>query len=426
MGTHAENGENGFLRILLLEGDDVRAFVTQCELNNLERPCTLGRISNSTELWEKISRLNPNVILLGGNFASTDQVRELRTRGMTLPLVCIVEDSDSTRAAQLLKAGASDCIYSSQMHAVGECLEANLTGKKLPSPTYQGTSLIVPGAAIPLRHDWWNHDVAALWVKTRAALNGFSGQLQTFSRKCQHRFEEFIPVCKNFWRQIKVRYLVKIADTIARQKANPRKARPESFAASTPQFDNRRVYENSDIEPATERRNTGSGADPIEAPEEVYRDGEQPRRHHPMPQENSDEAIHSIELAFKALFHTSFDAIILVDNNGSILHANAAAALLFGVETASLLGMKFLSFAAPASVQSAESEWEMLLTLASHHGELPMLNAQGVLKNVEFRGRTNLWFGVHLLLFRETQAASPRVSSPPAGFMSAVDEMKKN
>jgi hypothetical protein len=42
----------------------------------------------------------------------------------------------------------------------------------------------------------------------------------------------------------------------------------------------------------------------------------------------------------------------------------------------------------------------MLLTLASHQGELRLQLAEGEERVVEFRGRTNLWFGVHLIVLR--------------------------
>jgi len=117
--------------------------------------------------------------------------------------------------------------------------------------------------------------------------------------------------------------------------------------------------------------------------------------------DEKDETLQAMELSFKTLFHVSLDALLLVDNNTSILHANSAAHSLFGLRGADLLGRKFLNFVTTESKADAEAAWEMLLTLASHEGDLVLLNHRGKRTEIHFRGRTNLWFGVHLLVIKD-------------------------
>lgn len=403
VGTNADFERNGFLRILLVEEDDVRAFVAQCELSRLERPCSVQRISTLEELGESVGRFKPGVVILGERVSELGRVREVRAGGVTLPLICVLHDEEVDGAVGLMNAGANDCILSSQMAFIGECVRNNVEARNSRGLFCQEFEA---GERGKLNGEGGVNGRWGQWERWRESLGLWRARVsdrqywEETGERARHRWREFQALCGTVWQKLKVRYLIGLAELIARQKGKMKRApvigeRIQARRAAGEPLERSDVSRFAAVEDSREIRAVEQSDGEME---ELGGSGSSSRSR----VENGDgsEAFHSLELAFKALFHTAFDPIILVDNASAILHANAAAAAILGSRTADLLGRKLLAFAAKDCAAEVESEWEMLLTLASHQGELRLQLAEGEERVVEFRGRTNLWFGVHLIVLR--------------------------
>jgi PAS domain S-box-containing protein len=412
VGTDADFERNGFLRILLVEEDDVRAFVAQCELSRLERPCSVQRVSSLEELAVSVGRFKPAVVILGERVSEPERVREVRAGGVTLPLICVLREEEVDGATGLMNAGANDCILSSQLAFIGQCVRNNVEAENsrgLFCQEFQAGERGYLNSEAGANGGWkqWEQwqERFGLW-RARVSARGY---WEEKGERARQRWREFQSFCGAVWQKLKVRYLVGLAELIARQKAKGalKKGEPvsaeerieiEDFAAKE------RLDPAGIVETRLQRAAKGRGEHRGEM--DLKREFKVDREFDSTPVDEvefateREDAFHSLELAFKALFHTAFDAILLVDNASAILHANAAAATLLGSRTADLLGRKLLAFAAKGCATEVESEWEMLLTLASHQGELRLQLAEGEERVVEFRGRTNLWFGVHLIVLR--------------------------
>jgi PAS domain S-box-containing protein len=121
----------------------------------------------------------------------------------------------------------------------------------------------------------------------------------------------------------------------------------------------------------------------------------------PEKEPSDTDTLRTLELSFKVLFHTSFDAMFLLDGLGSFLHANAAACALVGVAPADLLGKSLLDFVPGSERPQVSSMWEALLIEGRQKGEFRFQSSRGEIRDVLISARANLWFGVHLIVARD-------------------------
>lgn len=120
------------------------------------------------------------------------------------------------------------------------------------------------------------------------------------------------------------------------------------------------------------------------------------------PDDSGDQdTLRTLELSFKTLFHTALDPTFLLDGLGSFLHANAPACALLGVSAADLLGKSLLDFVPGDEKAQASAMWEALLIEGRQKAEMRLQSAHGELRDVYISARSNLWFGVHLLVARD-------------------------
>jgi PAS domain-containing protein len=400
VGTDVKNGENGFLRILLVEEDDVRAFVAQCEINKIEVPCSLRRSNSLPANSANLQACHASLILLGDAFSTPACLSDLRRDRSSIPIICLIAEPDPARADRLIRSGATDCLYSSQIRGLSACLASRLSGHPSATPFYLEFKSSAPVEFLSLRSERLRELCNCARDRAQNFVKSLPPSYRRLSDLTDQRLSQLDLFCARIWRitrarlqSVSSRWNLHRALILFRRRPSQNHPLPKT---------NLPPRASQALNPAP-RRNLRSPIPLPDAPALAAHRFGSPGSLRDEDQEYN-EAFHSVELAFKALFHSSFDALLLLDNSAAILHANAAAIALFGSSHANLLGKRLFDFASPTHRESLNSSWEMLLTLASHEGDF-QLAAASVPRALHFRGRTNLWFGVHLLVLRETPLA---------------------
>lgn len=350
------------LRILLAEDDDVEAFLLHCEINRLPRPCSFGRINKPELLADKLQSFEPDVLILAGSFAHPQHVRLLRRSGLDLRIICLVTNIAQADAA--LAAGAHDSLLVSQISALAVCLEQR---SENAAPSYKTVRTSGPAA--------FGSASALQQLITR-------GQLWLGSRRVK---------ALQAWRDfgLKAAALGSAAQTwlLARidavKKSEWLKYKPMRPKEPVSSARSRVIPQN---EPVNVRLN-------------VLR--AEPAAFAPPSEPGDSEALRSLEISFKTLFHASLDAIFLLDAETRFVHSNAAGGVLLNTAPAELLGRKLIEYVPKEDAARLLKLWELLLIEEQQKGELKLRSAAGSLRQINFSARANLWCGVHLFIAKD-------------------------
>jgi len=107
------------------------------------------------------------------------------------------------------------------------------------------------------------------------------------------------------------------------------------------------------------------------------------------------------EGAFRALFDSSIDAILIVDDSRRYLDANPAACELLGVPHAEIAKYRIDDFAAPALRPHIEETWSAFLRDGKQSGDYELIRSDGTIRSVEFNATANFVPGCHLSSLRD-------------------------
>lgn len=99
---------------------------------------------------------------------------------------------------------------------------------------------------------------------------------------------------------------------------------------------------------------------------------------------------------YRAAFEESNDAMVIADDEGRILDANATAAAIYGVDTTELRGRRLSAFL-PASFDF-ESSWRSFQTDGHRRDTMTVINADGNERTIEYAGTADVVPGQHLLV----------------------------
>lgn len=102
---------------------------------------------------------------------------------------------------------------------------------------------------------------------------------------------------------------------------------------------------------------------------------------------------------FRAVFEESFDAMVIIDDDGEYIEANDRAADLCGVTKETLLERSIGAFV-PEDFD-VEAEWHELHEAGSTRGTLPIIAADGTERIVEYAATANIVPGQHLAILRD-------------------------
>src|SRR5262249_7452208 len=102
---------------------------------------------------------------------------------------------------------------------------------------------------------------------------------------------------------------------------------------------------------------------------------------------------------FHAVFDGALDALVIADDEGRCLEANAAAAALFGLERKHLLRRRIADFAAPAS--DVGRVWQEFLMWGQGRGDFRLVRPDGSACDLEYSVTADFLPGRHLAAFRD-------------------------
>lgn len=124
--------------------------------------------------------------------------------------------------------------------------------------------------------------------------------------------------------------------------------------------------------------------------------------HYAIERKRVEEALRDSEQRLRAIFESSHDAIILADDQGRLVEANAVAADLFGLEADDLLGRSAGEFMMDG--HSTRVEWGKLIARGRYRGELKLRAADGKVRDVEAYAAANVVPGRHLSVIHDITA----------------------
>jgi PAS domain S-box-containing protein len=107
---------------------------------------------------------------------------------------------------------------------------------------------------------------------------------------------------------------------------------------------------------------------------------------------------------FRAVFETSLDAILLMDDAGRYVDANPAACQLLGYDREELLGLNVADVTPGADRGQIPELMRQFLTAGTLNGEYTLLCKDGSTREVEYRSVANILPGLHLGVHRDIAA----------------------
>jgi PAS domain S-box-containing protein len=107
------------------------------------------------------------------------------------------------------------------------------------------------------------------------------------------------------------------------------------------------------------------------------------------------------ELRYRALFETSQDGIMIVDDQGRYVEVNESLCRILKAPREKLVGAHFSEFIPPVALGEAENDFTRLKTFSSFEGEFPLLAADGQIVELDWISRGNFVPGLHFCVARE-------------------------
>lgn len=109
----------------------------------------------------------------------------------------------------------------------------------------------------------------------------------------------------------------------------------------------------------------------------------------------------AVEQRLRALWHTSLEALLVVDDERRYVCVNHPAAELLGAPTERVVGRRIEDFTARENWPVLDSLWAEFKADREQHGAYEVLRADGSRSMVEYRATWNFGPGQHLIVARE-------------------------
>jgi PAS domain S-box-containing protein len=115
----------------------------------------------------------------------------------------------------------------------------------------------------------------------------------------------------------------------------------------------------------------------------------------------SEEALQKSESRYRALFETTQDGIMIVDDQGYYVEVNESMCRILKAPRERLIGAHFSEFIPPQGLQEAENDFAQLKTFSTFEGEFPLMTADGQIVELDWISRGNFVPGLHFCVARE-------------------------
>ena len=110
------------------------------------------------------------------------------------------------------------------------------------------------------------------------------------------------------------------------------------------------------------------------------------------------------ELLLSAVFDNVVDAILVADDTGTYLRANAAASTLLGLPPDEIIGRKLSDFTPPSRASEVEKLWRDFLADGTQKGVFDIERPDGTTIVVEYAAKAHVLPGRHLSIVRDVTA----------------------
>jgi PAS domain S-box-containing protein len=108
------------------------------------------------------------------------------------------------------------------------------------------------------------------------------------------------------------------------------------------------------------------------------------------------------EHQLEVIFRTSFEALLVLDDERRFLHVNDAGAMLLGASLESVLSRRLEDFTPRGDWAALQRFWADLQRRGSRHGSHQLLRDDGSRRTIELRAAWDFGPGQHLIATHET------------------------
>src|SRR5581483_2915141 len=107
------------------------------------------------------------------------------------------------------------------------------------------------------------------------------------------------------------------------------------------------------------------------------------------------------EVLYRALFETTSDGIMIVNEAGIYIDVNESMCRILKVPRARLVGAYFAEFIPPDRLEEAKTAFGDLKAKGTYLNEFPLRAADGTIVELEWVSRANFLPGLHFCVARE-------------------------
>lgn len=121
------------------------------------------------------------------------------------------------------------------------------------------------------------------------------------------------------------------------------------------------------------------------------------------PRETSEagETLRQNEAPYRALFETTLDGIMVVDEQGRYIDLNESMCRMMKAPRSRLIGRHFSEFLLPGTLEGATQAFQELKRKGSYRGEFPIRAADGSRVDLEWSSRGDFLPGLHFCVARD-------------------------
>lgn len=139
----------------------------------------------------------------------------------------------------------------------------------------------------------------------------------------------------------------------------------------------------------------------------------------------AEAVLQDSEARYKALFETTQDGIMIVNDEGHYIEVNESLCRFLKTTRGQLIGSHFSQFIPPEILAEAEKDFNELKTFSAFSGEFPMRAADGSIIELDWTSRANFSPGLHFCVARDITQRK-RAENEKAQLAAQVERQRKH